>query len=426
MQDGPSGPEALAPPSPVAVKRRSWLGATFRALENRNYRLYWSGQLVSLTGSWMQRTAVAWLVLELTDSPLALGTVTMLQFLPMLLFSLVGGVLADRWPKRRVLLVTQVGSALQATALALLVSSGQIDLWHLYALSFIQGLFQAVDNPTRAAFAAELVGPDHLANAIALNSGNFNASRIFGPALAGALLATVGTAVCFWANALSYVPIVWGLLAMRPEEFHMAPPARGSVYGQLVEGLAYAVRTPAIFGVLVIVWALGTFGFNFITIIPLLARFVFDAGPEAYGLLSSCLGAGSLCGALLAAGRARATRGWLFFGAAVFTVLLGSVALSSWYALSAVLLFALGMAGITFSATAQTLLQYAAPGQMRGRVMSLYTVLFAGTTPLGALVVGGLSESYSVPAALLVTASLCALGTATAWLYLRYRGSDSP
>jgi MFS family permease len=412
--------------SAATVRRRTRWGNTFRALANYNYRLYWGGQLVSLTGSWMQRTAVAWLVLQITDSPLALGTVTMLQFLPMLLFSLLGGVLADRWPKRRVLLATQLGGAAQATVLALLVGSGHIALWHLYGLSLAQGLFQAVDNPTRAAFAAELVGPEDLANAVALNSGNFNASRIIGPALAGALLATVGTAACFWANALSYVPIVWGLVAMRPAEFHAVPPARGAVHLQLFEGLAYAVRTPAIFGVLIIVWALGTFGFNFITVIPLLARFVFDAGPEAYGLLSSCLGAGSLCGALLVAGRGRPTRRWLLGGGALFTILLALVGLSAAYPLTAVLLFVLGIAGISFSATAQTLLQYLAPGQLRGRVMSLYTVLFAGMTPLGALVVGGLSENYSVPVALLVSAALCALGTVAAGVYLAHRAPETP
>lgn len=412
------------PPAPVAA-RRPRLQTTFRALRNRNYRLYWSGQLISLTGSWMQRTAVAWLVLQLTDSPLALGTLTMLQFLPMLLFALVGGVLADRWPKRRVLLATQLGTAAQAAALALLVGSSRVELWHLYALSLVQGLFQAVDNPTRAAFAAELVGPEDLANAIALNSSNFNASRILGPALAGVLLGTVGTTVCFWANALSYVPIVWGLLAMRPAELRPAPLARGAVHRQLLEGLGYAVRTPAVFGVLLAVWALGTFGFNFLTVIPLLARFVFDVGPEGYGLLSSCLGAGSLCGALLAAARQRATRDWLLGGAAVFTVLLGTLAWSPWYGLSAALLFALGGAGITFSATAQTLLQYRAPGHLRGRVMSLYAVLFAGMTPLGALVVGGLSEHYSVRAALLLSAALCGLGTVATWLYLRVRDAGS-
>jgi MFS family permease len=417
MSDAPSQSAPLSAP-------RSAFGTTFRALRNRNYRLFWGGQLVSLTGSWMQRTAMAWLVLEVTDSPLAVGTLTMLQFLPVLLFALVGGVLADRLPKRRVLLVTQLGTAVQAAGLAALVSAGQVEQWQLYLLALVQGVFQAVDNPARSAIAMELVGRDDLANAVALNSANFNASRIIGPSLAGVLIAGVGTAACFWANAISYLPVVVGLLAMRPAEFHeVPPPARGSVGRQLVEGLGYALRTPAVFGVLVLVWSLGAFGFNFMTVIPLLARFVFDAGAEAFGFLSSCLGAGSLCGVLLAAGRRQVTRRLLIGGAAAFSVILGLLALSPWYALSAALLFALGFAGITFSATAQTLLQYAAPGQLRGRVMSLYTVLFAGMTPLGAMVVGGLSEAYGVPAALLIVASLCALGTLAGWRYLRARAA---
>ena len=402
--------------------QHSALSNTLRALHNRNYRMYWSGQLVSMTGSWMQRTAMAWLVLQVTDSPLALGTLTMLQFLPITLFSLVGGVMADRFPKRRVLLITQVGTALQAVALAVLIGSGRVELWHLYVFSIVQGFFQAVDNPTRAAISMELVGREALANAVALNSANFNVSRILGPALAGVLLATVGTAVCFWLNAASYIPIILSLVAMRPSEYHaVPPPARGTVASQLAEGLSYALRTPAVFGMLLGIWTLGTFGFNFMTIIPLLARFVFDAGAEAFGFLSSCLGAGSLVGVLMIAAREEATRRWLFGGAVAFTVILALVGLSPWYALSAALLFLLGIASINFSATAQTLLQYAAPGQLRGRVMSLYTVLFAGMTPLGALFVGALSETFSVPLAILLSAVVCALGTLASWLYLRYR-----
>jgi MFS family permease len=391
-------------------------------LHNRNYRLFWTGQLVSLTGGWMQRTAMAWLVIQITDSPLALGTVTFLQFLPMLLFALVGGVLADRFPKRQLLLGTQVGIAVQAMALAILVGTGAVQLWHLYVFAVIQGLFNAVDNPTRNAFAMELVGPDDLANAVALNSGNFNISRIIGPAAGGFLIATVGTAVCFWLNAFSYFPVIAALLMMRPAEFHAIPaPARGSVARQLVEGLGYVVRTPAVFGIFVVIWALGAFGFNFITFLPLLARYVFDTGPEGYGLLSSCLGFGSLLAVLVVAGRGRASRQMMLRAAAGFTVLLGLVALAPWYLLGALLLIILGGTSIAFSATAQTLLQLAAPGQLRGRVMSLYTVLFAGMTPLGAITVGGLSETFGVRVALLTVTVLCGLGVLASWLYLRSR-----
>ncbi|SRR5579884_1148719 len=414
-----AGSGAAAPPR---GDTRARLATTFRALRNRNYRLFWSGQLVSLTGGWMQRTAMAWLVIQVTDSPLALGTVTMLQFLPMLLFALVGGVVADRFPKRRVLIGTQVGIAVQATALAVLVGSGTVQLWQLYLFAVVQGLFNAVDNPTRNAFAMELVGPDDLANAVALNSGNFNLSRILGPAAGGVLIGTVSIAACFWLNAVSYLPVVVALIRMRPAEFYdVPPPARGSVARQLAEGLGYVLRTPSVFGLFVVIWALGAFGFNFLTFLPLLARYVYDAGAEGYGLLSSCLGFGSLLAVLIVASRQRVTRREMLLAAACFTGVLGLIAVTPWYPLAAALLVVQGIMSIAFSATAQTILQYAAPGQLRGRVMSLYTVLFAGMTPLGAIVVGGLSESFSVRTALLVAVSLCGLGTLAAWLYLRFR-----
>jgi len=407
---------------PTTRDTRTRLATTFRALRNRNYRLFWSGQLVSLSGGWMQRTAMAWLVIQITDSPLALGTMTMLQFLPMLLFALVGGVLADRFPKRRVLLATQIGIAIQATVLAVLVGTGAVELWQLYAFAVLQGLFNAVDNPTRNAFAMELVGPDDLANAVALNSGNFNLSRIIGPALGGFLIAAVSTAACFWLNAFSYLPVIVALIRMRAAEFYDVPaPSRGSVARQLAEGLGYVVRTPNVFGLFIVIWALGAFGFNFLTFLPLLARYVYDAGAQGYGLLSSCLGFGSLLAVLVVASRERVTRRGMLCAAACFTVGLALIAVTPWYPVAAALLVVQGILSIAFSATAQTILQYAAPGQLRGRVMSLYTVLFAGMTPLGAIVIGGLSETFSVEAALLVAAALCGLGTLAAWLYLRYR-----
>jgi MFS family permease len=410
-----------APPDPAAAPRTR-LGTTFRALRNYNYRLFWGGQFFSLTGSWIQRTGLAWLVLEMTGSPLALGTVTMLQFLPISLLALFGGVVADRFSKRQVLIVTQILVGAQAIVLAALVSSGSVQLWHLYVLSLIQGTFLAVDNPARSALVMELVGREDLSNAVALNSGNFNLSRIVGPAVGGVLIATVGMAACFWVNAASYVGPLVGLLLMRPAEFHdVPPPARGSVRRQLAEGIGYVLRTPALFGALLLVFTFGAFGFNFISIIPLLARFVYETGPEGYGVLSSCLGLGSLVAALVVAGREQASRRVLFGAAASFAVLLGCVALTPWYALGALLLLVLGFATIAFAANSQTLIQYAAPGQMRGRVMSLHTVLNMGMTPLGALSIGGLSEYLGVRLALGVLCGLCCLGTVATWCYLRYR-----
>jgi MFS family permease len=363
---------------------------------------------------------MAWLVLDLTGSPLALGTVTMLQFLPISLLALFGGVLADRLPKRRVLVFTQIGICTDTVILAALVSSGHIQLWHLYLLAVVQGLFQAVDAPTRQALVMELVGRDDLANAVALNSGNFNLSRILGPALGGVLIASIGTAACFWLNGFSYLAVITALALMRPAEFHAVPsPARGRVLRQLGEGIAYTVRTPALAGVFLVVWTFGAFGFNFITILPLLARYAYETGPEGYGVLSSFLGVGSLIAALIVAGRQHATRRLLLSAAGTFAVLIALLGANPWYVVGAPLLLAMGVASIAFSATSQTLVQYAAPGQLRGRVMGVYTVLAMGMTPIGALVLGGLSEVAGIRLALGVVSALCGLGTLGSWLYLR-------
>ena len=306
----------------------------------------------------------------------------MVQFLPISLFAIFGGVLADRFPKRKVLIITQIAVAAQAIVVAALVGSGQIQLWHLYVLSLIQGVFIAVDNPTRSALVVELVGREDLGNAIALNSGNFNLSRIIGPALGGILIATVGMAACFWVNAISYLPTVLGLMLMRPAQFHDVPaPIRGPLREQLGAGVRYALRTPRLFGVLLVLWTFGAYGFNFITVLPLLARYGYDTGPEGYGILSSFLGLGSLAAALLVAAHGESSLRLMLWAAVAFSLLLGAVALAPSFAIGAVLLLILGVASIFFSATAQTLCQYAAPGPMRGRVMSLHTMLGMGMTP---------------------------------------------
>jgi MFS family permease len=223
-------------------------------------------------------------------------------------------------------------------------------------------------------------------------------------------------------NAISYLPVIAALLMMRPAEFFEVPtPSRGSVRRQLAEGFRFVLRTPAVFGVFVVLWALGAFGYNFLTFLPLLARYAFETGAEGYGILSSCLGFGSLLAVLVVAGRRHATRRLLLAAAVGYTIVHALVALAPWYVLAAGLLVVLGGLSIAFSATAQTLVQYEAPGQLRGRVMSLYTVLSAGGTPLGALVVGGLSETYGIRAAMVIASGVCALGALAAWLYLRER-----
>lgn len=399
---------------------RTAAGRTFHSLRNRNYRLYWIGQVVSLSGTWMQRIAQAWLVLQLTQSPFALGTVTAMQFTPILLLSLFGGVLADRVPKWRFLLLTQTTMAIQALVMAILVSTGTIQLFHIYILAAILGIANALDMPTRQSFVIELVGRDDLPNAVALNSTIFNASRIIGPALGGLLIAAIGVAGCFYLNALSFLGVIGGLLLMDPGKFFAGRPARGGrMLGQIGEGLRYAATTPDAALPLLLMAILGTFGYNFTVILPLIADEVLHMGAIGFGVLTAAMGVGSLLAALGVAYRGRATRKSLLTGAAGFSTALFLVALSNWWWLTIPLLVGLGLFSIVFSATATTRLQLVAPGDMRGRVMSIYQLLFAGTTPIGSLIIGWLAERGGVQRAVAIVAGVCGLGVFAALAYIR-------
>jgi MFS family permease len=417
----PGGGKSSGPVRGTAVL--AGLTRGFQALEVRNYRLFWIGQLISQTGSWMQRTAQDWLVLQLTHSPFALGLVTALQFLPVLLLSLIGGVITDRWPKHRLVIITQVSALLQAAIFAVLVATGVIELWHVYVLAFAQGVITAIDNPVRQAFVVELVGREHLVNAVALNSMLFNGARIVGPALAGIMIAgaselLTGIALVLIANAVSFVAVLAGLLMMDPAALHAGPPAPAGKMGQrLLEGLAYVWRTPPVLLVMIVVAAIGTFGYNFSVVLPLLSGFVLHTDAAGYGGLSAFLGFGSLVGALSTAYTRNVTMRRLIVGSCCFSILLGAVALSSHFGLSAALLVALGFAGIVFSTSANTLLQLTVPDALRGRVMSLYMLLFAGSTPIGGLLIGSLSNVVGVSETLLICAGLCLLGVGGALVY---------
>jgi MFS family permease len=400
------------------------LQRTFRSLENPNYRLYWIGQVVSQSGTWMQRIAQAWLVLQLTNSPLALGTVTTIQFTPILLFSLFGGVLADRLPKWRFITVTQTIMSLQALALAVLVGSGHIQLIHIYLLAAVLGLASALDMPTRQAFVSELVGRDALPNAVALNSTIMNASRIIGPAVGGILIAAIGVAGCFYFNAASFLAVIGGLLLMDPKKFFPGRPIkRGNVLGQIGEGLRYAVATPDAALPLLLMGVLGTFGYNFTVLLPLIADEVLHSSASGFGILTSAMGFGSLLAAVGVAYRGQATRRTLMLGSAGFSILLATLAFARWWALLIPLLVVLGLCSIIFTTTANTRLQLVAPPNMRGRIISIYQLLFAGTTPFGSLIIGGLAERYGVQPATAIVAGVCALGVVAALLYL-WRNAD--
>jgi MFS family permease len=382
---------------------------TFRSLRVRNYRLFAAGQIISLSGTWGQRVAQDWLVLELSGSSgVALGITTGLQFLPVLLFGLYGGVLADRYDKRKLLIGAQAAMGVLALALALLDLTGSVELWHVYALAFGLGVASAVDTPVRQAFVIEMVGPDDLPNAVSLNSATFNSARIIGPAVAGVAIAAVGTGWVFAANALSYVAVLAGLHAIRTSE--LFPSKRlERAKGQLREGLAYVRERPNLLVPMLLVFMVGTFGLNFQITLALVVKEVFGRSAGSYGLLSAFLAVGSLLGALASARRSGPPRQRTLFAAAlVFGLLEVAVGLAPSYELMALLLVPTGMAVLTFTTTANAIIQLGSAPQVRGRVMALYILVFLGGTPVGAPLIGALAEAFgprsSIVAGGLVTA----------------------
>jgi MFS family permease len=407
------------------------MSPTFRSLAVRNYRLFATGQAVSLSGTWGQRVAQDWLVLQLShDSGTALGTVTALQFLPVLLFTLYGGLLADRHDKRRLLVWAQAAMALLALALGLLDLTGAVRLWHVYALAFGLGLAAAVDTPTRQAFVSEMVGKDDLPNAVSLNSATFNASRIVGPALAGVGIQLWGTAPVFLANAASYGAVLAGLLMMRPGELHRTErqPARK---GQLREGVRYVRERRRLLVPILLVFMVGTFGLNFQITLALVAKQVFHTGASSFGLLTSAFAVGSLAGALASArrpGPPRARR--MVVAALVFGVLEVVVGTAPTFGTMMLLLVPTGAAVLTFTTTANALVQLGSDAAVRGRVMALYVLVFLGGTPLGAPVIGWVAERYGVRVSLVVGGLVCAASALVAGALLarrqpmtRYRGA---
>lgn len=403
------------------------LNRTFSSLSIYNYRVFWLGQLISVSGTWMQTTAQAWLVLKLTNSPTALGTVTLLQFLPITLLAMFGGVFADRLPKRAVLFGTQSASAVQALTLATLVLSGRIQLWELYILALILGLINAFDNPTRQAFVVELVGKGQVANAVALNSSLFNSARIIGPAIGGVAINLAGVGGAFLINGLSYGAVLVGLALMRRDKLYPAPPPRrGHVLSQVTEGVRYAAGTPQVLLVLLLMAVLGTFGYNFSTVLPLIDRYVLHADALILGFLLAAMGAGSLVAALWVAYARRTSQTTLFIGASIFSVVLLLVGLSTWLPLTLVLLVILGFASITFTSTANTRLQLLVPDALRGRVMSLYFLCFAGTTPIGGMLTGVLAGRLGVQPTVLILALICMCGVVGAALYRRATIAPAP
>lgn len=408
------GPGSAAPATPSPGEPRATPAVstsrprTFAALRVRNYRLFFAGQIVSNTGTWMQRIAQDWLVLELTHSPLAVGITTALQFLPMLLFGLWGGLIADRYPKRRLLLITQASMGALAVLLTALTLTGVVQVWQVYLIALGLGLATVVDNPTRQTFVNEMVPTELVRNAVGLNSGNFQLARMLGPAVAGVLIAAVGIGWAFAFNALSFVAVLIALLMMRPAELQRLPHATRA-RGQLREGLRYVRSNPILLWPIVLVFFVGTFGYNFAIILSAYTQNVFNSGADLYGLLNTAMAAGSVTGALVAARRTSANLTVLFTAAAAFGLGLIVLGLTPWFWAFLVLLVVVGFVSVTFNTLGNATVQLSSSPELRGRVMSLYMLVFMGGTPIGSPIVGAITQQWGAPVALVVSGVICLL-----------------
>jgi MFS family permease len=376
-----------------------------------NYRRYFWGQIVSVSGNWTQMVAEIWLVLSLSGSGVAVGMTTALQFLPILLFGAWGGVLADRFDKRRLLMATQALMALPALALLAVTATGAVELWMVFALVFARGAVNAVDNPTRQSFAIEMVGADRVVNAVSLNSVLIHSSRLLGPALAGVVIALAGVGPCFALNALSFGVMIIALRRMDPAQLHAPPPA-GRERAGVGAALRYVRRTPQLAVPLGLMAMVGTFGLNFQVVLPLLARFSFEGGASAYAALVAAMGAGSVVGALATGAHGRTDRRLIAGAAAAFGGLALLAAAMPSLVLEIPVVALMGASAVTFAAAINSSLQLSVEPEMRGRVMALYSVVFLGSTPIGGPLAGWLSQTYDPRAALLLAA---VAGLSAAW-----------
>ncbi|MGW0710822.1 MFS transporter [Streptomyces sp. NPDC002643] len=417
-----AAPDAVPQPSPPSGAAPTRRRDTFSSLKIRNYRLYAAGAVVSNTGTWFSRIAQDWLVLSLTGSSFAVGITTAMQFLPVLLVGLYGGVIADRYSRRKLLLAAQSAMGLFGLPLAVLTLTGHVQVWHVYTIAFLSGMAAAVCNPARHAFVAELVGPADVRNAVALNSASLQSTRLIGPAVAGLLITTVGSGWALLFNALSYGAPVTGLLLMRTSELHAVervPRAKG----QLREGLSYVARHPGLIWPITLVGFIGTFAFNFPVWLSAFALTVWHGDASAYGLFNSFMAIGSLTGALLAARRG-VVGAWLLTGSAIgFGMLEVAAALSPWYWLFVLLLAPLGALGLTFNTTANASIQLAAEPALRGRVMSLFTMVFVGGTPISGPIIGWVTDAHGARVSLLSGGLIAAASAAGIGIILARAGT---
>jgi MFS family permease len=427
--------DGLDQPRPLPKGRAlEGLKRGFAALSIRNYRLYWWGQVVSLTGTWMQQVSLPWLVLALGGSPLQLGYVAVLQFGPALFLAPFGGVVADRIDKRHALIACQVAASVQAFVLFAIVATGVVQIWMVMVMAFVLGLVNAIDMPLRQALAADLVPRHLLHNAIALNSMSFNGARVVGPALAGVIIAVgtsvtgstlAGVAVNLAVNAVTYAAVLTGLVRMNPREIRRMerPTQHPPVLESLREGFHYAVRTPLVLWCLVLLGGIAAFGFNFQILLPLFATGILHLEADGYGALFAAMGIGSLAGSLtLAIMRRRRAIPLMLVSGVVFSFLLVAIAMSRSVWLAAPLILAAGYFSMLMINTINAAVQANVSDALRGRVMSFYVTVFAGSAPLGGLFAGFVAETWGTPAAFVTGAALSLITLGIVALGLRWAG----
>lgn len=425
MPDKPSNQVASVPEEITGQLRRVVAGAldwrqTFAALKHRNFRLFFFGQLVSLTGTWMQNTALSWLVYQITGSKLLLGVVAAVSSAPMLFFSTWGGSVADRHPKRTILLFTQNTMMALAFALAALVWSGVVRPWHILVIAALGGVAMAFDMPARQAFMVEMASRQDLMNAISLNSSIVNGARVVGPALAGFLIAAAGTAPCFLFNGLSFTAVIVGLLLMRMPR--LAPPAQpDSAWQHALEGFAYVARHRRVRTLFLLFTVVGIFGWSYSVLMPAFATDVLHVGDRRYGMLLSANGIGALCGGLAVAtfGQRVHPRLLILGGLGLFSAMLLALAMTRSYYLALVWLALAGAGMLLYFSTTNTVLQTSVPDGMRGRVMGIWALVFGGMMPVGGMESGAFSHWFGVPWTVAIGALVCGGAALVTWLGAR-------
>jgi MFS family permease len=405
--------EYVSRPSPKA----GWLPATLRALRHRNFQLFFSGQLISLIGTWMQTIAQSWLVYRLTGSPLLLGTAGFASQFPVFLVAPLGGIAADRFNRQRLVIATQISSMILAAILAVLTLTGVVEVWHIFVLAALLGVVNAFDIPARQSFLVDMVGKEDLMNAIALNSSMFNGARILGPAISGILVARIGEGWCFFANSVSYIAVITGLLLMRVERPSRLAPS-GPAVARLIEGFQFARNTAPIRALLLLLGLVSLVAMPYSVLMPLFADRVLQGGARGLGILMGATGVGALLGALTLATRSgvRGLGRWVAFSCGGFGISLVLFSLSRNFWLSAMLLLPVGFCMMLQMSSSNTLIQAMVPDELRGRVMALYTMMFMGMAPFGSLCAGALAHGLGAPLTVSIGAVAC-IGAATLFFF---------